>query len=204
MKIFLIRHGETEGNRLRVVQKPDVPLNDRGLDQASRMAARLREAGIRRILASDYSRAAMTADALSQATRIEIESEPLLRERNFGDLRGQAYATFGFDPNGPDYEPPNGETWAVFHQRIERAWERVKGAARETEGHLAVVTHGLVCHSMALHHLTLEAPLQLPERWGNTSVTEIERSAPHRVTVLNCTSHLDAGAEDDQASRSGL
>ena len=155
MQIYVIRHGETEGNRLRVVQKPEVPLNDRGLSQAARMADRLRAAGIRRILASDYSRAAMTAGALSETTGIDVEYEPLLRERNYGDLRGQAYATFGFDPNAPDYEPPNGESWPVFHERIARAWERVVEVARETEGHLATVTHGLVCHSLALHHLEL-------------------------------------------------
>lgn len=201
----MIRHGETEGNRLRVVQKPDVPLNSRGLEQAGRMAERLRRAGIQRILASDYARAAMTAGALSQTTGVEIEFEPLLRERNFGDLRGQAYSTFDFDPNGPDYRPPNGESWDVFHRRVAAAWKRVAAAAGETEGHLAVVTHGLVCHSVALHHLTLEPPLTLPERWGNTAVTELERSAPYRVTVLNSTSHLDGGEViDDAALPSGL
>ena len=128
----------------------------------------------------------------------------MLRERNFGDLRGQAYATFDFDPNGPDYEPPNGESWDVFHRRVATAWERVVSAAAETEGHLAVVTHGLVCHSVALHHLTLEAPLVLPERWGNTAVTELERAEPWRVSILNSTSHLDEGVEDDAALPSGL
>jgi probable phosphoglycerate mutase len=189
--IYLIRHGETEGNRLRIVQPPELPLNDRGLRQAAAMARRLRYAGITRIVASDLARARMTAEALSAETGTSIELEPLLQERNFGDLRGRTYASFDFDPMGPDYSPPGGESWDAFYQRAGRAWRRVEEAAVETAGALAIVTHGLVCHSFALHHLLLEPPLVNPERWGNTAVTEIDRPAPWRVRLINCTRHLD-------------
>jgi probable phosphoglycerate mutase len=190
--LYLIRHGETEGNRLRIVQPPQLPLNDRGLRQADAMAQRLREAGIVRILASDLARARMTADALARATGIEVELEPLLAERNFGDLRGRHYAELDFDPMAEGYEPPNGESWETFHERARRAWARVEAEAAATDGPLAVVTHGLVCHAFALNHLLLEPPLVNPERWGNTAVTEIERMAPWRVRLINCTRHLDA------------
>ena len=189
--IYLIRHGETEGNRLRIVQPPELPLNDRGLRQAAAMARRLRYAGITRIVASDLARAHMTAEALSAETGTSIELEPLLQERNFGDLRGRTYASFDFDPMGPDYSPPGGESWDVFYERAGRAWRRVEEAAAGTGGALAVVTHGLVCHSFALHNLLLEPPLVNPERWGNTAVTEIDRPAPWRVRLINCTRHLD-------------
>jgi probable phosphoglycerate mutase len=189
--IYLIRHGETEGNRLRIVQPPDLPLNERGLRQASAMAKRLRDAGITRILASDLARAHMTAQALADETGRPIELEPLLAERNFGDLRGHPYAEFDFDPMALDYAPPGGESWEVFHRRAAQAWKTVCDAAAETSGPLAIVTHGLVCHSFALHHLLLEPPLENPERWGNTAVTEIEPRAPWRVRVLNCTRHLE-------------
>jgi broad specificity phosphatase PhoE len=189
--LYLIRHGETEGNRLRIVQPPELPLNDRGLHQADAMAQRLRDAGITRIIASDLARARMTAGALARAIGIEVELEPLLAERNFGDLRGHHYAEFDFDPMAEGYEPPNGESWNAFYERAARAWARVEAEAAATEGAIAVVTHGLVCHSFALHHLLLEPPLVNPERWGNTAVTEIERPAPWRVRLLNCTRHLD-------------
>ncbi len=79
---------------------------------------------------------------------------------------------------GPDYSPPGGESWDAFYERAGRAWRRVEEAAAETAGALAIVTHGLVCHSFALHHLLLEPPLVNPERWGNTAVTEIDRPRP--------------------------
>ena len=200
--IYLIRHGETEGNRLRIVQPPELPLNERGLRQAEAMARRLREAGITYILSSDLKRARMTAEALARASGARIEIEPLLAERSFGDLRGLPYASFDFDPMALDYEPPGGESWEVFHQRAARAWRRVEEAVAAADGPLAVVTHGLVCHSLALRHLLLEPPLESPERWGNTAVTEIERRTPWRVRLLNCTRHLDGlvGVVDDVAT----
>ena len=196
VRIFLIRHGETDGNRHRVVQKPEVPLNELGLEQARRLSRRLRQESITRILASDLERARMTAATLAGETGLDVEHEPLLQERNFGDLRGQAYATFGFDPMAPGYEPPGGESWEIFYDRAARAWERVIESALETEGSLAVVTHGLVCHAFAQSHLTLEPPLGAPDGWGNTSVTVIEKRVPWRVELINCTVHLD----DDGAS----
>ncbi|MDX1383085.1 MAG: histidine phosphatase family protein [Thermoanaerobaculia bacterium] len=204
MSILLIRHGETDGNRLRVVQLPEVPLNERGRAQALRLGERLEDLGIVRILASDLARARMTAEPIGERAGVEVELEPLLQERNFGDIRGHAYASFDFDPMGPDYEPPNGESWAAFHRRAARAWERVVAARREAAGPLAVVTHGLVCRAFSEHHLRLEAPLAAPERWGNTSLTEIEADLPWRVLRLNCTAHLDAGTADDASLVSGL
>jgi len=192
MAIHLIRHGETAFNAGSVVQHPDTPLSDNGLDQAARLAARLADAGITRILASDYARAAMTASALERTTGVVVESEPLLRERNLGDLRGRPYAEFDFDPFAADYEPPNGESWEVFHARVDDAWQRVAATALETAGHLAVVTHGLVCASVVgrLAVVPDDEGTRLGG-WVNTSVTILDEEPPWTVRLLNCAAHLD-------------
>ena len=189
--IFLIRHGETVGNASRIVQLPDSPLSPRGLAQAERLARRLAAEGVARIVSSDFARAVTTAQALQHATGAPLSYEPLLEERNFGDLRGRAYADLGFDMFEPDYAPPNGESWPVFHARVDRAWERVQELAAVTDGNLAVVTHGLVCRSLAGRHLILPDGETAPERWENTSVTIVECPAPWRVRRLNCIAHLD-------------
>src|SRR6266496_2930083 len=227
MLIFLIRHGETPGNARRIVQLPGIPLSPRGVAQAERLARRLGREGIARILSSDLARAAMTAEHLRQVTgapvqfdpllqernfgdlrgtayadlrsRIlssdlaraamtaehlrqvtgaPVQFDPLLQERNFGDLRGTAYADLGFDMFAPGYAPPNGETWEVFHARVDRAWALVQESAAATSGHLAVVTHGLVCRSLASRHLILPAGQDVPERWENSALTVIEGPAP--------------------------
>jgi probable phosphoglycerate mutase len=189
--IFLIRHGETVGNAGRIVQRPDSPLSPRGMLQAQRLGERLASARVARILSSDLARAAVTAEALRRATGAPVEYEPLLHERNFGDIRGTAYADLGFDMFAPDYAPPNGESWEVFHARVDRAWTRVQTVAAVIEGPLAVVTHGLVCRSLAARHLVLPAGATAPERWENTSLTVVEGPEPWRVSLLNCSAHLD-------------
>jgi 2,3-bisphosphoglycerate-dependent phosphoglycerate mutase len=191
MAIFLIRHGETLGNATRTVQHPDIGLSPRGLEQAERLATRLEREGITAILASDYARAAQTAAQLGRVTGVAERHEPLLRERNFGDIRGTPYADLGFDMFAPDYAPPNGETWEVFHARVDRAWEVVRAAVGPDAVHLAVVTHGLVCRSLAARHLLLPEGAVVPERWENTAVTVVDVPAPWRVRRLNCIAHLD-------------
>jgi len=191
MSIFLIRHGETFGNAARIVQRPAIPLSPRGVAQAERLARRLGGDGIGRILSSDLARAVMTAEHLRQVTGAPLGFDPLLRERNFGDLRGTAYADLGLDMFAPGYAPPNGETWEVFHARVDRAWALVQEAAAATSGHLAVVTHGLVCRSLASRHLVLPAGEDVPERWENAGLTVIEGPAPWRVRLLNCVAHLE-------------
>ena len=191
MSIILIRHGETAGNAARILQRPDIPLSARGIAQAERVAKRLAGDGLGAILSSDLTRAAMTAEHIARATGLPIAFEPLLHERNFGDIRGTAYDDLGFDPFDPGYAPPNGETWEVFHARVDRAWERMRAMAATTRGHLAVVSHGLVCKSLAGRHFALPDGHGVPERWENCSVTVIDAQAPWRVDLLNCCVHLD-------------
>jgi len=191
MAIFLIRHGETLGNATRTVQMPDNPLSPRGIAQAERLARRLEREGIGLILSSDYSRTVETAERLRRATGAPVRYDPLLQERDFGDIRGTPYAELGFDMFEPDYAPPNGETWKVFHARVDRAWALVQEAAAAADGHLAVVTHGLVCRSLAARHLILPDGQQPPQAWQNTALTVIDYPAPWRVRLLNCIAHLD-------------
>jgi probable phosphoglycerate mutase len=190
-RIFLIRHGETEGNALRIVQRPDIPLSPRGVMQAERLARRLASERVGRIVSSDFARAAATAEHIQRAIGAPLAFEPLLQERNFGDLRGTPYAKLGFDMFEPDYAPPNGETWRVFHSRVDQAWARVQALAAEIGGNLAVVTHGLVCRSLAARHLILADGELVPERWENTSLTIVDWPAPWRVRLLNCVAHLE-------------
>ena len=198
MAIYLIRHGETVGNATRVVQLPDAPLSPAGIVQADALARRLASAGIVRIRASDLVRARMTAAALASATGAPVQIDADLAERNYGDIRGTPYAALGVDIFGPDYAPPGGETWDTFHARVDRAWQRIVGTAMDDPGHLAVVTHGLVCRAIALRHLDLPPGTEAPLHWGNTALTIVDGTPPTIVRLLGCTAHLatrPAGAD---------
>lgn len=196
MSLFVVRHGQTVDNAARIIQLPTALLSDEGRAQAQRLAARLSSETITRILVSDFVRTLETAEAVGGRLGLTAEPEPLLRERDFGDLRGRPYASLDFDPFAPDYVPPQGESEAVFHSRVGRAWEAIRRAVHETPGDLLVVSHGLFCRALVERHLALEPGVSLPARWENTSVTRVDAAPPWTVRELNCVAHLDdPGAE---------
>jgi broad specificity phosphatase PhoE len=190
MTILLVRHGETDGNAARVLQRPDVPLNERGIRQAEQVAQRLSAYGFVHILCSDLLRARMTAAPLAAWSGIAIEESPLLQERNFGDLRGMPYAELPEDPFGPDFAPPNGEDWPTFHVRVANAFALIARRRGDVNGTLVVITHGLVLRALVERHAQLPEDIVTPERFDNTSVTVLHERAPHGASLVNCTRHL--------------
>jgi 2,3-bisphosphoglycerate-dependent phosphoglycerate mutase len=201
MSILMARHGETASNAARILQTPDIPLSERGLAQAERLAKRLAGLGVAAILTSDYARARMTAEAVRVATGAPLEEWPELRERNFGALRGRSYAELGFDPFGAEYDPPGGESWQVFHARVAGAWPRILARARGLRGNLAVITHGLVCRAVAEREVGLGG-VEAPLGWANTSLTIVASDPPPSLELLNCVAHLDE-LEASSSARGG-
>jgi len=197
MTLLLIRHGETELNAGRVVQFPDTPLGANGIAQAVRLGRHLATRDIGLVLTSDYRRARMTAGGIIAHTGAPWLEHESLRERNFGDFRGSAYAEHGVDIMAPDFVPPNGEGWPEFHARVDRAWQVIQHYADQVEGDLVVVTHGLVLRSLFERKLHLGAHPITPDLVvHNTSVTIVERISPWRVHELASIVHLDDGPRE--------
>lgn len=214
--VLLVRHGETAGNAAGRLQPPEEPLTATGRRQARRLGQALKTAETRgdfrvaAMLVSDLARTKGTAAGLLQALGPEgreVAQEPLLQERNFGDLRGQLYVDVSQEHGdffAESFSPPGGETWAVFRARVDAAWAKVVATAvsmnqerlpGEAEPALVVVTHGLVLRAMADTHLAL-GDTSRQGNFGNTSVTAVRlvpggdgRAAVER---LNDTSHLAA------------
>ena len=98
-RLILIRHGETDWNRIgRVQGSTDIPLNDTGREQARDAAAALRshldDAPVF-LAASDLSRAAETATIIGAelglgAPRLYAD----LRERAYGEAEGRTDVEF--------------------------------------------------------------------------------------------------------------
>ena len=188
--IYLIRHGQTAGNAERVVQAPDTPLSAHGSRQAERLGARLADAGLTRIIASDYPRARQTAAALAPDRTVPLEVTPLLRERDLGQLRGRPYAEVEHQFYGPEHDPPGGETWDLFRERVAAAWAHIGASADAGSATVAVVTHGLVCRALAEFHLALEPGESAPAWFPNASVTHIDPTPPWTLRLATSVSHL--------------
>lgn len=209
MAIFLIRHGETPGNRDRIIQFPETPLSDRGLEQAARLGERLASEPIRDIWVSDHARAHQTAQAVERATGARLSTVGDLAERNLGALRGTPYSELDFDPFAQGYVPPEGESWQAFHDRVDRVWGQIEAhwldhfAERAPDEHFCVVTHGLVLRSLFERRLLGEAGLRaFANADGQVAIanTAVSIVAPepasggglaHRVDLLACVAHLD-------------
>ena len=72
--IYLIRHGECEGNKeKRVKGHTDFPLNEIGILQANALAITLKDKGIQHIYSSPLSRAATTAEIICKLLGIGYE-----------------------------------------------------------------------------------------------------------------------------------
>lgn len=221
MAILLIRHGETAGNRDRILQTPEIPLSDRGLAQADRIAQRLVAAPITDIWTSPLPRARMTATAIEAATGVSAQEESDLQERSLGNLRGTAYDDLDFDPFMPGYAPPEGETWEVFNDRVDRIWAKVErhwnehySCACETR-HFVVVTHGLFLRSVIERHcfsqeeLDQQAAKEIPFFIANTSLTVVApgnatSGSRHRIELLACAAHLNDDTAHDVDSIVGI
>ncbi len=93
MKIILIRHGESEANRQRIIQgHQDFPLSELGMKQAEEMGDFLLENGYSfdSVYSSDLTRAKTTAEIICKKLHIEaIKTDKRLREFNLGIYEGR-------------------------------------------------------------------------------------------------------------------
>jgi probable phosphoglycerate mutase len=197
MGILLVRHGETPSNRDRIMQVESTPLSPVGARQAELLAPRLARLGVARILCSDLERARATAAPLSRLTGAELVLTELLRERDFGALRGTPYSALTCDPFAPDFVPPGGESWPVFHARVAEAFTLLSEMRRGLTGNLVVITHGLVLRALVERHLPWpEGAGERPHLFFNTSVTVLSAEQPHAPTLVNCCAHLTQPGDD--------
>ena len=203
MTVLLIRHGETPLNVARVLQPADTPLSQRGVLQAEALAQRLAALRPVAILSSDLPRAWQTAECIAAVTGASIEVSALLRERNFGDWRGQPYDTLDVDPLTWRDAPPGGESTAEFEARVALAFAHIVQRSARAGGTLAVVTHGLVIRAMLTAHVQLPASMSAPTHMGNTGLSVFEVRSPHFATLVNCTRHLEQAMRDDAQALSG-
>ena len=92
MKLYLIRHGQTDWNRARKLQGcTDVPLNEWGRRVAERTRDGLFEVPFDIAFTSPLSRARETAEIILQGRKIPIIEEPRIIEVNFGGYEGKDF-----------------------------------------------------------------------------------------------------------------
>ena len=108
-RIILIRHGETEWNRLRRFQgRSDIPLNPKGNEQACALALALKNETIMAIHSSPLVRAIETASHIGKFH----PSTPLIKELGLIEM------------DLGDFEGMESQQWALQHQDFRKTWEK--------------------------------------------------------------------------------
>jgi broad specificity phosphatase PhoE len=80
-KIYFVRHGESEGNAIRIHQSKDTPLSEIGQSQAKIVALRFAKIETSLIIASPYLRARQTAQAIADRNKLKVETSEFFAER---------------------------------------------------------------------------------------------------------------------------
>ena len=89
MKLYVARHGQTDWNsRNLVCGSTNLPLTEKGIEQAEALGERVKSLGIDVIIASPMIRAQQTAKAVSDATGLPIITDERLREHDYGAFEG--------------------------------------------------------------------------------------------------------------------
>jgi alpha-ribazole phosphatase len=159
MKLFLIRHGQTDWNIARRFQgQSDVSLNEVGRKQAMALADRLSAQHIDALYSSDLQRALETAKIIRKS---ECYSDARLREINFGDWEGltyneikEKYPNALAERENDIYKnaPPNGETLEQLCERVRSMLDELY--AKHKDQTVLVVAHGGVLQT--LHFTQME------------------------------------------------
>ena len=172
--LFLIRHGETEENRLRILQG-HLPgtLTPEGIRQARERAEDLANAEVPfdLLLCSDLLRARRTADIIGERLRLAVRPTPLLRERDWGSITGRRIEEVISTAN----EAPGVESVEAMFSRARILLDVIRndypGAQR-----VLLVSHGLFLRVLqaAVHGKEIKAITPMK----NLEVRILEISAP--------------------------
>ena len=202
MRLYLVRHGQTDWNvQKRAQGHTDRPLDETGLQQAKQVGKAFLELPVERVLTSDLQRAHQTAHEIARRKKIDLEVMPDLRERGFGQWEGQNFAEiairFGFEADFKgvtrnEVTPPGGESYVEVWDRLVSVVKDVRNRNENT----AIVAHGGTCSLLTAMFLDGDVSLSNAFRFSNASINEFEPRPDGGLRLIryNDVSHL-AGIE---------
>jgi broad specificity phosphatase PhoE len=152
-ELVLMRHGETEWSRSgRHTGTTDIPLTERGREEARSLAPLLSEIDFVKVLSSPLQRARTTCELAGLGDRLEIE--PDLIEWNYGEYEGLTFDQIRqmvpgwmiFTHGCPGGESP---------EQVAARADRLIGRLRKMEGRVALFAHGHILRVFAARWIGL-------------------------------------------------
>lgn len=146
MKLYFIRHGETDWNlQGRLQGREDIELNENGILQAKLCGQAFIDRNIKAVITSPLKRAKKTAEIIAEtiASDTLIVDEALI-ERDFGILSGQTFDrkkhfdTFGIDEGI--------EAWDILCDRLMECLTRQAEAFCDKD--IILISHGAAINAV--------------------------------------------------------
>ena len=153
MRIYIVRHGETEANKNGYLQGwTDVPLNENGRFIAELTGRGMKDIRFDHCFSSPLIRAKETAEILlrESGNSVSVSFDDRIKEMNFGSFEGMSVRDeklirFLKEPN-VDYKFPDGES---FREVMKRTQEFLKALiAKDDDKTYLVSTHGCALRAM--------------------------------------------------------
>lgn len=192
MRLYIMRHGETDDNTRRVLQgQKNNPLNENGRQQAEKAKAELENIYFDRIYVSPLIRAVETAELVTGRDRTEFYIEERIKEISFGVLEGTVrddmkppYDNFFRNP-AAYVAPEGGESLEKLSARVWDFLQEIKG--QFPKQNILLVSHGAAIHSM-VNQIQKQDMLHFWNmRLGNCGVLEVSDESGEYVIMRECT-----------------
>ncbi len=206
-RLFLVRHGETDGAReRRFCGELDVPLNAAGRRMAEELGEFYADHPWAALYASPRQRTRDTVAPLAARTGLEVRIEPGLREIAYGAWEGKLeeelrrshpleFEAWLSDPGRN--RPPGGESGIEIAERALAAVDRIRAA--QPEGDVLCATHKatirvLVCRLLGIDVALFRRRVAAPP--GGLTVFELRDEGPLLLALADCR-HLSRGLQGD-------
>ena len=218
LRLLLVRHGETEWNRVSRFQGGiDVPLNDNGRQQAQMASEFLKDVQIDFAISSPMLRPKETAEIILKShPSVNLERQEALKEINHGLWEGkleseikQEYADLLHQwQTAPEtVQMPEGENLQQVWDRAVACWNAIIESVELSDSELKtglIVAHDAINKVILCHVLGLTPASIWCIKQGNGAVTVIDY--PHGLEkapilqAMNITTHLSGGVLDKTAA----
>ena len=164
--LYLVRHGETVDNARQIMQgQTQGELNENGILQATQLSETWKDRQLDAIIASDLKRSVDTARIIAEPHGLEVQTTPLLRERDWGSFTGR------FIPE------LKGEVWPddieTLENLLSRAGEFIAYVKQTFPGKkVLAVGHGII--NKAIQSVYYQKPMNEIQRMSNAEVRTLE------------------------------
>ena len=198
MKLFLIRHGQTNWRKIGFLSYTDLELTKKGISQAKKIARKLKKEKIDKIYSSPLKRCSRTAQIIGKCLDLKIHIVPQLREVNFGILERLSLKEaekkypelfLARQKDKWNFRIPSGESYKDAAKRVLNFLKKLSDMKHQN---IVLVTHVTIIKILLKYFSNLSMEKIDQTRFPPTSLTIFEKKNKRfRVLAINDISHLN-------------